>query len=145
MEVALQKNSHEKERLMCRCFCLKSQQSPRGFLRWVLQFFALYHSDLCFLGVLTFSKTSLGWQTQPAYFWRRWAGNLGLNRVGPLSQCKKFQGVSSLSNIKLGHQKKCVQSSCFAPKNLKPHWGREVCGGEGEVRVSRGKSHLVHG
>lgn len=59
----------------------------------------------------------------------------------PLSECTELQEGSLLRNITLGHQKKYVQSSCFAPKISKLHQGREIWGGE---RVSRRKRHLEH-
>lgn len=88
---------HDKESLMCRCVCLKSQQSPLGLPRWPPWFSALYHSDLWCLGALTFSKMSLEWWVQSAYFWRRWTGKTsGLSRAGPLANVRSSRKVPCL-------------------------------------------------
>lgn len=62
------KSHHEKQSSMCSHFCLKSQWSSPGFSKLGPLVFC-YHDDLSFLGALTFSNTSLGWQTQPPFFW----------------------------------------------------------------------------
>lgn len=53
----------------------------------------------------------------------------GRSTVGPLSKCKEFKDGSLLINIIAGPQKKCVQSSHFAPKISNPteeeRWGRK--------------------
>lgn len=141
MEVVLQKKS-PWESLMCKCLCLKSQWSSPGFSRLGPLVFC-YHGDLSLLGALTLSNTSLGWQTQPPYFWRRWAARTTeLSRGAPLSRCKESKEGSLLLvrwPIIVGHQKKCVQSSHFAPKISHPteeeRRGEEAFGG-GCVRTN---------
>lgn len=61
MEVVLQKKSSRETKFNVQTLLFKKASGvPLGFLSWALWFSALYHSDLSFLGALTFSNTSLG-------------------------------------------------------------------------------------
>lgn len=56
----------------------------------------------------------------------------GLSREAPLSKRKESkEGSFLLINIRVGHPKKCVQSSHFAPKISHPT-EEERCGEEGQ-------------